>query len=360
MHALNVQLAERSYPVLVGSGLLGRADTWTPYIPGRQVLVVTNEVVEPLWLGRLQSGLGEFDVRVVVLPDGERYKTLETLSVVFDALAEHGFHRDASILALGGGVVGDIAGFAAACWQRGIAVIQAPTTLLAQVDASVGGKTAVNHPAGKNLIGSFHQPRAVVADVDALATLPDREYRAGLGEVIKYGLGLDAGLFGWLETSLPDLLSRDPVTLERAVYWCCALKAEVVAGDERESGRRALLNLGHTFGHAIETAAGYEGLLHGEAVATGLVMASRLAVELGEMSPADRDRVEALVIAAGLSPAPPKLGAHRLKSLMGMDKKIAAGRLRLVVPEGIGRSRLRDDVPEALLDAVLAEADPDG
>ncbi len=360
MHALKVALGERAYPVLVGSGLLDKADTWAPYLPGLQVLVVTNEIVEPLWLERLRSALGGFDVAVVVLPDGERYKTLETLSVIFDALAEHGFHRDASVLALGGGVVGDMAGFAAACWQRGISVVQAPTTLLAQVDASVGGKTAVNHPAGKNLIGAFHQPRAVVADVATLATLPDREYRAGLGEVIKYGLGLDAGLFEWLETALPALVDREATVLERAVYWCCALKAEVVAGDERESGRRALLNLGHTFGHAIETAAAYQGLLHGEAVATGLVMASRLAVELGEMTPADRDRVEAMVVAAGLPPAPPKLGAQRLKSLMGMDKKIAAGRLRFVVPEGIGRSRLRDDVPETLLDAVLAPADPDG
>lgn len=360
MHGLKVELGERSYPVLVGGGLLSAPEAWTAFFPGRQVLVVTNEVVEPLWLEPVREALAGFELATVVLPDGERYKTLETLSVIFDALAGHGFHRDASILALGGGVVGDLAGFAAACWQRGIVVVQAPTTLLAQVDASVGGKTAVNHPAGKNLIGAFHQPRAVIADVETLSTLPDREFRAGLGEVIKYGLGIDAGLFEWLESHVAALAARDATTLERAVYWCCALKAEVVAGDERETGRRALLNLGHTFAHAIETATGYTDWLHGEAVATGLVMASRLAAELGELPDTDFARVRALVRAAGLPVAPPKLGAARLRALMSMDKKVAGGRLRLVLPEGIGRCRLREDVPGELLDRVLAEADPDG
>ena len=360
MHALKVELAERAYPVLVGRGLLSDPGAWTPFLPGRQVLVVTNAVVEPLWLGPVRQALADCQQGLVVLPDGERYKTLDTLSVVFDALAEHGFHRDASILALGGGVVGDIAGFAAACWQRGIAVIQAPTTLLSQVDAAVGGKTAVNHPAGKNLIGAFHQPRAVVADVETLATLPEREYRAGLGEVIKYGVGLDRAFFQWLESELPAVVARDPETLERAVYWCCTLKAEVVAADERESGRRALLNLGHTFAHAIETAVGYDGWLHGEAVAAGLVMACRLAVELGGMGCEDLDRVEALVRGAGLPTAPPRAGAARLRALMAMDKKVAGGQLRLVVPRGIGDSRLRADVPESLVERVLAEADPDG
>lgn len=360
MHGLRVELGERSYPVLVGRGILGDRAVWAPFIAGNQVLVVTNEVVSPLWLDTVLAGLGDRNVAVLTLPDGERFKTLETLSVVFDTLAEQGFHRDAAVLALGGGVVGDLAGFAAACWQRGVDVLQAPTTLLAQVDASVGGKTAVNHPAGKNLIGAFHQPRAVVADVETLATLPDREFRAGLGEIIKYGLGLDAKLFEWLEDRLPALAGRDARVLEEAVYWCCGLKAQVVAGDEREAGRRALLNLGHTFAHAIEVATDYEQWLHGEAVATGLVMASHLAVALGDMGAEDAERVEALVRAAGLPAEPPPVGSARLKSLMGMDKKVAAGRLRLVVPEGIGSCRVRDDVGDGVLDAVLAKADPDG
>ena len=360
MHALRVELGERSYPVLVGGGLLGEPRAWTSFFPGRQVLLVTNDVVGPLWLDRALAALQGFDVATVILPDGERYKTLATLSVVLDALAEHRFHRDAAVFALGGGVVGDLAGFAAACWQRGIAVVQGPTTLLAQVDASVGGKTAVNHPAGKNLVGAFHQPRAVVADVETLSTLPEREYRAGLGEVIKYGLGLDAGLFEWLEDNLPALGAREVPALERVVYWCCALKARVVAADERESGQRALLNLGHTFAHAIETATGYEEWLHGEAVAAGLVMAGRLAVELGEMRAGELARVESLVAAAGLPLRPPPVGSARLASLMGMDKKVAGGRLRLVVPRGVGASRLRDDVDPGVLAAVLAGADPDG
>ncbi|MEJ2513857.1 MAG: 3-dehydroquinate synthase [Gammaproteobacteria bacterium] len=360
MHGLRVELGDRSYPVLVGREILGDPTAWSSLMTAPQVLVVTNEVVSPLWLEPALAGLGDRQVATLTLPDGERYKTLETLSVVFDTLAEHGFHRDAAILALGGGVVGDLAGFAAACWQRGVDVFQAPTTLLAQVDASVGGKTAVNHPAGKNLIGAFHQPRAVVADVATLATLPDREFRAGLGEVIKYGLGLDAQLFDWLESRLELLVDRDPQVLERAVFWCCSLKAEVVAGDEREAGRRALLNLGHTFGHAIEAATEFSEWLHGEAVGAGLVMACRLAAADGAMSGEDADRVEAMVRAAGLPVAPPPVGSARLRSLMGMDKKVSGGRLRLVVPDGIGSCRVRDDVPGRLLDAVLAEADRDG
>ena len=357
MHALNVPLGERSYPVLIGRGLLGRAEVLTPYLGGRQVLVVTNEIVGPLWLKTLRMALTDHDVAVHVLPDGEEHKTLDTLAGIFDILAEQHFHRDATVVALGGGVVGDMAGFAAACWQRGIGFVQLPTTLLAQVDAAVGGKTAVNIAAGKNLVGAFHQPNAVIVDTATLGTLGRKEYCAGLGEVVKYGLGLDAGLFEWLEGNLDAVLDRDPDAIERVVYWCCALKAAVVAEDEREGGRRALLNLGHTFGHAIETAVAYHGWLHGEAVAAGLVMAAELAVRLGMLDRAVVERLEALLTTAGLPTRPPPVGGAYLKTLMMVDKKISGGRLRFVLPDGLGSSIVRADIPEADLDAVLAMAD---
>lgn len=358
MHALNVSLGDRSYPVVIGRGMLGRAELLVPYLGGRQVLVVTSEIVAPLWLKPLRVALADQEVAVLVLPDGEEHKSLETLGIIFDTLAENQCHRDATIVALGGGVIGDLGGFAAACWQRGIAFIQVPTTLLAQVDAAVGGKTAVNIPAGKNLVGAFHQPNAVIADTATLNTLRRKDYCAGLGEVVKYGLGLDAGLFAWLEANLDALLDRDPDAVERVVYWCCALKAAVVAEDEREAGRRALLNLGHTFAHAIEAAVSYGTWLHGEAVAAGLVMAAHLATRLGML---DRDvvvRLESLLAAAGLPTRPPPVGGQRLKSLMMVDKKIAGGRIRFVLPTGLGECTLRADVPDADLDAVLAMADP--
>lgn len=358
MHALNVPLGDRTYPVLIGRGLLGRAEVLAPYLDGRQVLVVTNEIVAPLWLKPLRAALADYELAVHVLPDGEEQKSLETLGLLFDVLAEHHFNRDATVLALGGGVIGDVAGFTAACWQRGTAFVQLPTTLLAQVDAAVGGKTAVNIPAGKNLVGAFHQPSAVIADVATLGTLGRKEYCAGLGEVVKYGLGLDSGLFEWLERDLDAVIDREPEALERMVYWCCALKAAVVAEDEREQGRRALLNLGHTFAHAIEAATAFGAWLHGEAVAVGLVMASELAVRMGML---DRDiaaRVEALIAAAGLPTRPPPVGAERLKAFMQLDKKIAGGRLRFVLPDGLGSCVVRADVSEAELDAVLAMAAP--
>jgi 3-dehydroquinate synthase len=358
MHALNVPLGLRSYPVLIGRGLLGRPEVLAPYLDGRQVLVVTNEIVAPLWLKPLRAALADYELVVHVLPDGEEQKSLDTLGLLFDVLAENHFNRDATVLALGGGVIGDLAGFAAACWQRGTGFIQLPTTLLAQVDAGVGGKTAINIPAGKNLVGAFHQPNAVIADIATLSTLGRKEYCAGIGEVVKYGLGLDAGLFEWLEQNLGAVLDREPGALEQVVYWCCALKAAIVAEDEREQGRRALLNLGHTFAHAIEASAAFGAWLHGEAVAAGLVMASELAVRMGML---DRDiaaRVEALVAAAGLPTRPPPVGAERLKSFMKLDKKIAGGRMRFVLPDGLGSSVLRADVPDAELDAVLAMADP--
>jgi len=358
MHALNVPLGSRSYPVVIGRGLLGRAEVLTPFLDGRQVLVLTNEIVAPLWLKPLRAALADRELAVHVLPDGEEYKTLETLAGIFDILAEHRFNRDATVVALGGGVIGDLGGFAAACWQRGVGFVQLPTTLLAQVDAAVGGKTAVNIPAGKNLVGAFHQPNAVIADTATLGTLGRKEYCSGLGEVVKYGLGLDAGLFEWLEQNLDAVLDRDPESLERLVYWCCAMKAAIVAEDERETGRRALLNLGHTFAHAIEAAISYGAWLHGEAVAAGLVMAAELSARLGML---DRDvvqRLEALLSAAGLPIRPPPVGGARLKTLMMVDKKVTGGRQRFVLPEGLGASTVRSDVPEAELDAVLAMADP--
>ena len=357
MHALNVPLGDRSYPVLIGRGVLGQPGLLQPFLAGRQVLVVSNEVVAPLWLKPLRAALDGYDLVTHVLPAGEAQENLDTLAMLFDVLAEHHFNRDATVLALGGGVVGDLAGFAAACWQRGVAFIQLPTTLLAQVDAGVGGKTAVNIPAGKNLVGAFHQPSAVIADTATLATLGRKEYCAGLGEVVKYGLGLDAGLFDWLEGNMESVLERDPEAVERVVYWCCALKAAVVAEDEREAGRRALLNLGHTFAHAIEASTFFGGWLHGEAVAAGLVMACELAVRLGTLDRASADRVAALLRAAGLPSRPPPGGGARLKALMAVDKKISGGRLRFVLPTGIGESTIRADVPEAELDAVLALAD---
>ncbi|NGX17437.1 3-dehydroquinate synthase [Wenzhouxiangella sp. XN24] len=357
MHALNVSLGQRSYPVLIGRQLLGRAEVLAPYLAGRQVMIVTNEIVAPLWLKPLRAVLAEHEVAVHVLPDGEDQKSLDSLAVLFDVLAEKRFNRDATIVTLGGGVIGDLGGFAAACWQRGISFVQIPTTLLAQVDAAVGGKTAVNIPAGKNLVGAFHQPSAVIADTATLGTLGRKEYCAGLGEVVKYGLGLEAGLFDWLEDNLAAVLDREPAALERLVYWCCAIKASVVAADEREHGQRALLNLGHTFAHAIEASISYGSWLHGEAVAVGLVMASELAVRLDMLDPDSVRRVRALLEAAGLPTRPPPVGAERLKMLMSIDKKIAAGRLRFILPTGIGSSVARDDVPEADLDAVLAMAD---
>ncbi len=357
MHALNVSLGQRSYPVLIGRQLLGQPEVLTPYLAGRQVMIVTNEIIAPLWLKPLRAALAGYEVAVHVVPDGEDQKNLDGLAVVFDVLAEHRFNRDATIVTLGGGVIGDLGGFAAACWQRGISFVQLPTTLLAQVDAAVGGKTAVNIPAGKNLVGAFHQPSAVIADTATLGTLGRKEYCAGLGEVVKYGLGLEAGLFDWLEDDLGAVLDREPAALERLVYWCCMLKAGVVAADEREHGQRALLNLGHTFAHAIEASISYGSWLHGEAVAVGLVMASELAVRLDMLDPDSARRVRALLEAAGLPTRPPPVGAERLKMLMAIDKKIAAGRLRFILPTGIGSSVARDDVPEADLDAVLAMAD---
>lgn len=355
MKTLRVELGARSYPIHIGPGLLRRADLVTPLLAGGQVLVVTNETVGPLYLESLRSALGGRVVDSVALPDGEQYKTLETLETLFDALLRARFGRDCTLIALGGGVVGDITGFAAACYQRGVAYVQVPTTLLAQVDSSVGGKTAVNHALGKNMIGAFHQPTGVIADTSTLETLPDRELCAGLAEVFKYGLIRDAAFFEWLEAHLQALLGREPELLEHAIYRSCSNKAEVVACDERESGMRALLNLGHTFGHAIETGLGYGRWLHGEAVAAGMCLAADLSARLGWIDDPTAARVEALVVRAGLpTHLPAGLAPARMLELMAVDKKARAGHMRLVLLKGIGKAQVTDAADTAALEATLA------
>jgi 3-dehydroquinate synthase len=353
MKTLRVELGSRSYPIHIGSGLLARADLVTPHLTGRAA-IITNDTIAPLYSAKIKPMLGT-DAIEVVLPDGEQHKTLTVVTRVFDALLAARCDRRTTLVALGGGVIGDMAGFAAACYQRGVPFVQIPTTLLAQVDSSVGGKTGVNHPLGKNMIGAFHQPRAVLIDTDTLRTLPDREFRAGLAEVVKYGLIRDAELFAWLERNVAQLLARDPAALVHAIERSCRNKAEVVAQDETESGVRATLNFGHTFGHAIETGVGYGQWLHGEAVAAGMVMASDLSRRLGWLSDADAERVENLLAAANLpTRAPATLGADRIKALMAVDKKVQAGQLRLVLLKGIGNAVITAAAPVALLDQTLA------
>jgi len=351
---LTIALGARSYPIHIGAGLLGERARLEAELPDGPLLIVSNDTVARLYLPRLRNALAGRALSECVLPDGERYKTLATLARVYDALAAGRIHRDGAVLALGGGVIGDIAGLAAATWQRGIAVAQLPTTLLAQVDSSVGGKTAVNHPAGKNLIGAFHQPSVVIADLDTLATLPERELKAGLAEVIKYGLIRDSGLLEWLERELPRLLKREPEALAEAVARSCTIKAELVAVDERERGPRALLNLGHTFGHAIEAATGYGEWLHGEAVAVGLVLAAETSRRLGWLGAADVLRVRELVLRAGLPAKAPRIGVERARELMALDKKVLAGRVRLVLLKRLGEAVVSADYDPAALEAVLA------
>jgi len=344
MHTLQVSLGERSYPIHIASGLLDRADLLAPHVKAAQAVVVTNETVAPLYLQRLKNTLEKAGVSVipVILPDGERFKTWETLNLIFDALLGAHCERSTPLIALGGGVIGDMGGFAAACYQRGMPFIQVPTTLLSLVDSSVGGKTAINHPLGKNMIGAFYQPRLVLADIATLDTLPERELRAGLAEVIKYGLIRDPAFLVWLETNLERLLARDKESLIYAVHRSCANKAEVVAADERESGERALLNLGHTFGHAIETGMGYGAWLHGEAVAAGTMIASELSRLLGWLTADDVERVRRIFSRAGLPVVAPRLGVARYLELMRHDKKVQDGRLRLVLLRSVGQAVLSD------------------
>ena len=351
---LTVSLGARSYPIFIGSGLLADAGCYRPYIQGRQVMIVTNETVAPRYLAAVQAALAGLQVETVILPDGEVYKTQAVLDRIYDALLRARFNRNATLIALGGGVIGDMTGFAAACYQRGVAFIQVPTTLLAQVDSSVGGKTGINHPLGKNMIGAFHQPQAVIADTATLNTLPERELSAGLAEVIKYGLIRDPGFFDWLDTQMPALRARDPAALSEAIRRSCENKAAVVAADELESGERALLNLGHTFGHAIETGTGYGNWLHGEAVGVGMCMAADLSARLGWLGPADLRRTRDLIARAGLPTAPPpELSAARLLDLMAVDKKVLDGRLRLVLLRGIGAAVVTDQFDPAHLRATL-------
>lgn len=355
MQTLTVELGDRSYPIYIGPGLLRQAKLLTQHIPGRSAVVVSNTTVAPLYLERIESALDGLRHEHVILPDGEQYKTLATLDTIFTSLLRGRFDRNTTLIALGGGVVGDITGFAAACYQRGVHFIQVPTTLLAQVDSSVGGKTGVNHELGKNMIGAFYQPRCVVIDTDTLDTLPDRELSAGLAEVIKYGLIGDREFLDWLEANLEKLMTREPQALAYAIHRSCQDKAAVVAADEREGGRRAILNLGHTFGHAIETGMGYGAWLHGEAVGCGMVMAAELSGRLGWLSETDVERVRSLVTRAKLPVAPPaELSAERFLQLMAVDKKVIDGTLRLVLLQALGQAVVTADFDPEVLRSMLA------
>lgn len=351
MKTLHVDLGDRSYPIFIGEKLLQQSELLINYIRSSEVLIVTNDVVAPLYLECIESVLGDkFRLDSVVLPDGEANKNLDTLNLIFDELLAKKHSRATTLIALGGGVVGDMTGFAAACYQRGVDFIQVPTTVLSQVDSSVGGKTAVNHALGKNMIGAFYQPKSVVIDIDVLQTLPDRELSAGLAEVIKYGLIYDFQFLEWLEQNVLSLLSRESDALIYAIERSCAIKAEIVAQDEKESGVRALLNLGHTFGHAIETASGYGNWLHGEAVAAGTVMAVHLSVQRGWISEGDLDRIVNLFKAVNLPVNPPsEMSPEQFIDLMGRDKKVIDGKLRLVLLKNLGQGVVNGDTPQELL-----------
>lgn len=354
MQQVIVELGKNSYPILIGEGLLSRADLFRQYISSPQVMVVTNETIAPLYLDILAGALEGLQVKTVIIPDGEQYKTLEVMNNIITRLLEEKFSRDCTVIALGGGVVGDISGFAAACYQRGVNYIQVPTTILAQVDSSVGGKTAVNHKLGKNMIGAFYQPRAVISDVSVLKTLEERELHAGLSEVIKYGLIRDAEFFGWLEENMDKLLQRDHDMLVYAIKRSCINKAEVVSEDEKESGVRALLNLGHTFGHAIETGLDYRGWLHGEAVATGMLMAADLSSRHGWLTRDDVERIRILISRAQLPlNLPDGLEPDRMLELMAVDKKARHGAIRLVLLKSIGEAFVCDDYDDGKLHATL-------
>ncbi|MBT8066785.1 MAG: 3-dehydroquinate synthase [Gammaproteobacteria bacterium] len=350
---LTVDLGDRSYPIVIGRALLDGNFDLAPYLRSADCLVVTNDTVAPLYLERLLPNLQGLTVSSVCLPDGESYKTVATLQTILDALVDSGANRDTTVIALGGGVVGDMAGFAAACYLRGVAFLQVPTTLLAQVDSSVGGKTGVNHEKGKNLIGAFHQPSLVLIDTDTLQTLAPREFSAGLAEVIKYGAICDAEFFGWLESNMRALLDKEPAALAYAIHRCCELKADVVAEDERESGRRAILNFGHTFAHAIENSQGYGKWLHGEAVAAGMVMAA----ELSGISAGEQERLSDLIASAGLPTAPPQIAPEHWLESMGMDKKVQNKQLRFVLLHAIGDAYVTSDYDERRLQGLLGAAD---
>ena len=354
MQTLSVELGDRSYPIYIGPGLLNKAELLTPYIVGNSTITVSNQTIAPLYLQNLNQSLKDFKTSQVLLPDGERYKTLDVLDQIFTGMLENGCDRRTTLLALGGGVVGDMGGFAAASYQRGINFIQVPTTLLSMVDSSVGGKTGVNHPLGKNMIGAFHQPQCVLIDTDTLSTLNDRELSAGLAEVIKYGLIRDTEFLAWLTENMSLLMARNPEALSYAIYRSCQHKAEIVAADEREQGQRALLNLGHTFGHAIESGMGYGNWLHGEAVAAGTVMAAELSQKMGWLDSNDLDEIKRLLKLANLPIEPPAdLSAEQYRRYMSRDKKVQDGVMNLVLLKNIGEAVMSNDYDAAALNEVL-------
>ena len=354
MQVLTVDLAERSYPIYIGENLLGQKELLSQHIRGRQICVVTNETVAPLYLQQLCATLSDHQVDTVILPDGEIYKTMTVWGEIFDALLVARHNRTTTLIALGGGVIGDMTGFAAACYQRGVDFIQIPTTLLSMVDSSVGGKTGVNHPLGKNMIGAFYQPRCVLADISLLTTLPTRELSAGIAEIIKYGLICDYDFFVWLENNIEALLAGDKTSLAYAVKRSCENKANVVAQDEHEGGIRAILNLGHTFGHAIETAQGYGNWLHGEAVAAGMVMAADLSWRRGSISGAELARIVDLLQRAQLPvKAPANMTPAQFMGLMGVDKKVLDGRLRLVLLAAMGEAIVTTDIDTDMLQCTF-------
>jgi len=356
MITLDLTLPDTRYPIHIGHGLLDQVELILPHLPIPQVAIITNDVVAPLYLQRLTRQLEQHGVSTipVILPDGEEHKNWQTLNLIFDALLSANAERKTTLIALGGGVIGDMTGFAAACYQRGAPFIQIPTTLLAQVDSSVGGKTAINHPLGKNMIGAFYQPRLVLADMDLLATLPERELSAGIAEVIKYGLLGDASFLAWLENNMSALRAREPEALQYAVRRSCEMKAEIVGQDEKEQGVRALLNLGHTFGHAIEAGLGYGRWLHGEAVGAGMVLAAAASAALGWISKADVARVEALIQAAGLPVRSPDFGVDEWLRHMGHDKKVESGVIRFVLLQQLGQAVIQPGLPQPLLRELLS------
>jgi 3-dehydroquinate synthase len=354
MKKLLVSLDKRSYPIYIGSALLNQTDLYTQHIKSKQVLIVTNETIAPLYLDQVLNQLQGYQTEQMVLPDGEQFKTLDQIAKIFDKLLTSRFNRNATLIALGGGVIGDMGGFAAACYQRGIPFVQIPTTLLAQVDSSVGGKTGVNHPLGKNMIGAFYQPQCVIADADVLDTLDDRQLSAGLAEVIKYGLIRDYPFFEWLENNLDALLARDKESLAFAIERSCLNKAEIVAEDETETGVRATLNLGHTFGHAIETGVGYGEYLHGEAVAIGTCQAADLSKRKGWLTESEVQRIIALFGKAKLPVTPPAdLATDTILELMSVDKKNIDGQIRLILLEKIGKATLPVNIDLAVLKITL-------
>jgi 3-dehydroquinate synthase len=357
MITVNVELGERAYPIHIGADLIGQTELFAPHIAGNSVTIVTNSTVDPLYGDKLRAALAPLNKQVstVVLPDGEAHKNLQTLNLIFDALLGSRADRKTTLIALGGGVIGDMTGFAAACYMRGVPFIQVPTTLLSQVDSSVGGKTGINHPLGKNMIGAFYQPQAVIADIGALRTLPGRELAAGLAEVIKTGAIADDDFFSWIEANIQALNRCEPEVLAEAVKRSCEIKASVVAQDEREGGLRAILNFGHTFGHAIEAGLGYGEWLHGEAVGCGMVMAADLSVRLGHLDEASRKRLVDVVLAAHLPTRAPALGADRYIELMQIDKKAEAGAIKFILLKRFGET-LITRAPDAEVHATLAAA----